>query len=67
MIYRPALLTPERDADVIPLPQQRHHGRRHQEAPGQRDSLVQRFHRGGQRRPRPWWSNYTSSPRVGLL
>jgi predicted extracellular nuclease len=43
MIYRPALLTPSGDAEVIPLPEQRYTTGGVAKSADQRDSLVQRF------------------------
>ena len=43
MIYRPALLTPERGCRRHPLPQQRYTTGGVTKSAGQRDSLVQRF------------------------
>ncbi|MFQ2702372.1 ExeM/NucH family extracellular endonuclease [Aeromonas caviae] len=65
MIYRPALLTPSEDADVIPLPQQRYTTGGVTKSAGQRDSLVQRFTVAGSDAPLTLVVNHLKSKGSG--
>ncbi|MFQ2856495.1 ExeM/NucH family extracellular endonuclease [Aeromonas caviae] len=65
MIYRPALLTPSEDADVIPLPQQRYTTGGVTKSAGQRDSLVQRFTVAGSDAPLTLVANHLKSKGSG--
>ncbi|BBT20368.1 MULTISPECIES: ExeM/NucH family extracellular endonuclease [Aeromonas] len=65
MIYRPALLTPSGDADVIPLPQQRYTTGGVTKSAGQRDSLVQRFTVAGSDAPLTLVVNHLKSKGSG--
>ena len=65
MIYRPALLIPSGDADVIPLPQQRYTTGGVTKSAGQRDSLVQRFTVAGSDAPLTLVVNHLKSKGSG--
>ncbi|MNJ13800.1 Endonuclease/Exonuclease/phosphatase family protein [compost metagenome] len=65
MIYRPALLTPSGDAEVIRLPQQRYITGGITRSAGQRDSLVQRFTVAGSDEPLTLVVNHLKSKGSG--
>ncbi|WP_461602713.1 ExeM/NucH family extracellular endonuclease [Aeromonas rivipollensis] len=65
MIYRPALLTPSGDAEVIRLPEQRYITGGITRSAGQRDSLVQRFGVAGSDEPLTLVVNHLKSKGSG--
>lgn len=65
IIYRPALLTPSGDAEVIRLPEQRYITGGVARSAGQRDSLVQRFTVAGSDEPLTLVVNHLKSKGSG--
>ncbi|MDM5059720.1 ExeM/NucH family extracellular endonuclease [Aeromonas rivipollensis] len=65
MLYRPALLTPSGDAEVIRLPEQRYITGGVARSAGQRDSLVQRFTVAGSDEPLTLVVNHLKSKGSG--